>query len=337
MNKVAIFGSGAWGTALAIHATRRGHAVNIWSFEQEIADEISSDHRNTAYLPGVQLPAVIQASVDVEKVSADADIVILAPPSRYFRSVANLLRKNLAKHAIVAIASKGIEVTSHQFLFQILEEALPEVSSERYVCLSGPTFAREVAKGLPTDIVAASKGAEAAQRAQGILHAPTFRVYRSEDPMGVGIGGAIKNVIAIATGACDGLGLGNNARAALITRGLAEMVRLGVALGANALTFLGLAGMGDLVLTCTGALSRNRTLGMKVAEGIDAKQFLASQKTVAEGFFSAHAAYKLSQKYGVEMPITEQVYQVLYQGRPLKAAMHRLMERSFKEELAGIE
>ena len=202
--------------------------------------------------------------------------------------------------------------------------------------LSGPSFAREVASGLPTDVVVASKSAEAAAEVAEALHSPMFRVYTSKDPVGVEVGGAMKNVLAIAAGACDGLGMGTNARAALVTRGLSEMARLGVALGGDPLTFMGLSGVGDLILTSTGALSRNRALGMKVAEGIDPGKYLASQRTVAEGYLTARAAWRLAQKLGVDVPITEQVYHVLHEGRPLLDAMKMLLTRAQKDELWGL-
>jgi glycerol-3-phosphate dehydrogenase (NAD(P)+) len=219
---------------------------------------------------------------------------------------------------------------------QVAAESLPGVTSERLAVLSGPSFAREVAAGLQADVVVASEGAVAARAIQPHLHHPMLRVYTGADPIGVELGGAIKNVIAIATGACDGLGLGANARAALITRGLAEITRLGVALGADPLTFLGLAGVGDLVLTCTGDLSRNRTLGLKLAEGVDAASYVASQPTVAEGYATTAAAYRLARKVGVEMPVTEQLYHVLYEGRRLEDAVRLLVGRTFKDELHGI-
>jgi glycerol-3-phosphate dehydrogenase (NAD(P)+) len=220
---------------------------------------------------------------------------------------------------------------------EVLAETLPGVADERLAFLSGPTFAAEVARGKPADVVIASRGMTAARRVQTLLHAPLFRVYSSADPVGVQVGGAVKNVMAVATGACDGLDLGTNARAGLITRGLAEITRLGVALGANPLTFLGLAGVGDLVLTCTGELSRNRTLGKQIAAGADPLTYLASRRSVAEGFHTSAAAYALARKLGVEMPITENVYHVLHEKRPLLEALRLLLERSSKDELQGID
>jgi glycerol-3-phosphate dehydrogenase (NAD(P)+) len=219
----------------------------------------------------------------------------------------------------------------------VLAETLPGVPPERLAFLSGPTFAAEVARCKPADVVVASRGMVAARAVQPLLHAPTFRVYSSSDPVGVQIGGAVKNVMAVATGACDALDFGANARAAVITRGLAEITRLGVALGANPLTFLGMAGVGDLVLTCTGELSRNRTLGKQIAAGADPQAYLASKRSVAEGYYTAAAAYALARTLGVEMPITENVYYVLHEARPLAEAVRLLLERTYKGELEGID
>ena len=238
---------------------------------------------------------------------------------------------------VVVVATKGIEERSLKLMSEVLAETMPEVAAERVVFLSGPSFAREVARGLPTDVVLAARDLQAARALQPLLHAPTFRTYASADPVGVQIGGAFKNVIAVATGACDGLEFGPNARAALITRGLAEITRLGVTLGANPLTFLGMAGVGDLILTCTGDQSRNRTLGKEVARGADPRVYLASQRAVAEGFYTAAAGYALAQKLGVEAPITENVYHVLHRDRPIAEAVTILMERTYRDELDGIE
>ena len=263
--------------------------------------------------------------------------MILVPPSQHLRAVATAIRHALSQEALVVVATKGIEERTLTLMSEVLATTLPEVGPERLAFLSGPSFAREVARGLPTDVVVASHAMTAARMVQPLVHAPMFRTYSSADPIGVQVGGAVKNVMAVATGACDGLGFGTNARAALITRGLAEMTRLGVALGANPLTFLGMAGVGDLVLTCTGDLSRNRTLGKQVAAGVDPQAYLASQRSVAEGFSTAAAAQALAQKLGVEMPITENVYSVLHERRPIAEAVRILLDRAYKDELAGIE
>ena len=262
--------------------------------------------------------------------------MILVPPSSHLRRVSTTVAKAVPWDAVVVVATKGIEEGTLELMSGVLHATMPDLAPERLAFLSGPTFAKEVARGLPTDVAVASADMIAARKVQALMHSVAMRVYTSADPIGVQVGGAIKNVMAVAIGACDGLGMGLNARAALITRGLAEITRLGVVLGAEALTFIGMSGVGDLVLTCTGDLSRNRQLGMRVAEGVDPAAYLADQRAVAEGFSTAAAAYDLSRKLGVEMPITEQVYHVLHRGRPLLEAARALVERGSKEELQGI-
>jgi glycerol-3-phosphate dehydrogenase (NAD(P)+) len=336
MARIAVVGFGAWGTAISAHAARLGHEVVAWAREADVVEDVNARHRNTPFLPDVPLPETIRAEADPVAAVRSGEIVVLVPPSKYLRAVASAMAPGIAKDALIVVASKGIEEHSLELLSQVLVEALPGVGRERVVFLSGPSFAKEVASGLPTDLVAASTSPAATARVQALLHTPMFRVYTSADPIGVQIGGAVKNVIAIAAGACDGLGLGMNARAALIARGLAEITRLGVALGGDPLTFLGMAGVGDLILTCTGALSRNRELGMKVAEGVDPEAYLASKRSVAEGYWTSAATWELAKKRGVDMPITEQVYHVLHEGRPLLDALRLLVTRDFKEELLGI-
>jgi glycerol-3-phosphate dehydrogenase (NAD(P)+) len=336
MARFAIVGSGAWGTAIAAHLARLEHEVVMWAFESEVAEEITTWHANSIYLSGVPLPESVRASSEMGAVVRDAEIVVLVPPSSHMRSVSALAGGAIRRDAIVVVATKGIEERSLLLMSEVLAENIPSLDAERLAFLSGPTFAREVVRGLPTDVVVASVGMVAARKVQELVHSLALRVYTSADPIGVQVGGAIKNVLAIATGACDGLRFGTNARAALITRGLAEITRLGVKLGADPLTFLGMAGVGDLVLTCTGDLSRNRQLGMRVAEGVDPAAYLASQRAVAEGFSTSAAAWALARKFGVDMPITEQVYHVLHRGRPLLEAARALMERRHTEELVGI-
>jgi glycerol-3-phosphate dehydrogenase (NAD(P)+) len=336
MATLAVVGSGAWGTALACHAARLGHGVTMWALEQEVAEEINTQHTNSPYLPDLPIPEGVKASSDAAQVVRSAEVVILVPPSKHLRAVSGLLAGAVPSHASVVVASKGIEEGTLKLMSEVLGETLPDLDAERLAFLSGPSFAKEVARGLPTDAVLASREMVAARVVQPILHSPMFRVYTSSDPIGVQVGGAVKNVAAVAAGSCDGLGFGTNARAALITRALAEITRLGVALGAEPLTFLGLAGVGDLVLTCTGDLSRNRTLGKQIAEGADPKEYLASRRSVAEGFFTSAAAYDLSRKLEVDMPITDHVFHVLHRGRPLLEAVRLLITREFKEELRGI-
>lgn len=334
--KVAVVGSGAWGTALATHAARMGNAVTMWSHEADVAADITTLHQNKRFLPAIGLPPEITATTDMPAALAGAGLVILVPPSVYLRQISLDLAPHIGKDARVLVATKGFEESSLSLMSTVLRETLPDVHWDRLSFISGPNFAKEVAQGLPTDAVCASEDTGSAKAVQEILHAPNFRVYTSKDPVGVQVGGAVKNVIAIAAGACDGLGVGANARAALLTRGLSEMARLGVALGADPLTFIGMSGVGDLILTATGDLSRNRQLGMKVAKGVDPKAYLATQVTVAEGYHTAHAAHSLAKKHGVEMPITEQVYMVLHEGRSLFEAMTILMTREQREELYGL-
>jgi glycerol-3-phosphate dehydrogenase (NAD(P)+) len=283
--KIAVVGGGAWGTALAAHAARLEHDVILWAREPE----------------GVALPRSLRASADPSEVLAGADIVILVPPSAFLRNVAGVVAEHVPRSARIVIATKGIEEKTLHLMTDVAAEVLTGHDANELCALSGPSFAREVASGLPTDVVVASKSSDAAT-----------------------------------AGACDGLGMGTNARAALVTRGLSEMARLGVALGGDPLTFMGLSGVGDLILTSTGALSRNRSLGIKVAEGIEAGKYLASQRTVAEGFLTARAAWRLAQKLGVDVPITEQVYYVLHEDRPLLEAMKMLLTRAQKDELWGL-
>ncbi len=337
MSIIAVVGAGAWGTALAIHAARMGHTVRLWAREPEVVESAHKAHENTPFLPGFHLTRAITVTHDVAEAVRDVDLAILVPPSRFLRDVAGLVGPALPKGALVAVASKGIEESSLKLMSDVLAEVMPDVAAERVAFLSGPTFAKEVAQGLPCDIVAASKSMAACEPIQKLLHAPTFRVYASADPIGVEVAGALKNVIAIAAGACDALSLGLNARAALLTRGLTEITRFGVALGADPLTFLGLAGMGDLVLTCTGELSRNRQLGVEVAKGVDPTEYVKSRRTVAEGYYTAHAAYDLAQKLHIDSPIIEQVHFVLHKGRPLLEALRLLATREFKHELVGIK
>lgn len=306
--------------------------MNLWAREEEVVKDVNERHLNRLFLPDVALPPAIRASTDAAAVLGGASVVLLVPPSAFLRSVTTAIAPHLSADARIAIATKGIESESLQLMLDVVADVLPDRS---LAALSGPSFAKEVAAGLPTDVVVASKDETLAADLQTVLHSPMFRVYTSKDPIGVEVGGAMKNVLAIAAGTCDGLGLGTNARAALVTRGLSEMARLGVALGGDPLTFMGLSGVGDLILTTTGALSRNRALGMKVAEGTDPAVFLASQRTVAEGYLTAKAAFHLAQKLEVDVPITEQVYYVLHEHRPLFEAMKRLLTRAQKEELWG--
>lgn len=336
VSTVAVIGAGAWGTAIAAHAARRGHEVRLWSYETDVASDINTHHENRIFLAGIGLPEAIRASSSLSAVVPGADLVVLVPPSGHLRRVSLELRPLLGANVPVVVATKGIEERSLKLMSEVLAETVPELGWDRLSFLSGPNFAKEVAKGLPTDSVVASKDERAARAVQDMLHATYLRVYTSNDPIGVQVGGSVKNVLAIATGTCDGLHMGLNARAALMTRGLSEMARLGAALGADPLTFMGMAGVGDLILTCTGDLSRNRQLGMKLAEGVDPKAYLATQRSVAEGYSTAQAANALAKLKGVDMPITEQVHSVLHEGKPLLDALKSLLTREQKHELYGL-
>ena len=334
--RVGVVGGGAWGTALASHMARLDHDVAMWAHETEVVSDIAVRRENATYLPGVKLPPSLRASTDVVGVVAGARLILLVPPSEHLRAVGSRVAVVLEPDAIVVVATKGIEETTHALMTEVLARAMPRVEPARLAVLSGPSFAREVASGLPTDVVVASRDPSTVQAVQAALHSPVFRVYASADPVGVQVGGAVKNVIAVAAGVCDGLSLGLNARAALTTRGLAEMSRLGVALGADPLTFLGLAGVGDLFLTCGGQLSRNRQLGLAIARGEDPGAYVTAHRSVAEGFRTSAAAWELATQRGVDMPITEQVYEVLHRGRPVLDAIRALVTRAHKEELLGI-
>ncbi len=310
--------------------------MRLWAHEAEVASDINTHHENKLFLPGIGLPDTIRASSSLSAVVPGSDLVVLVPPSTHLRRVSAEIRPLLGDQSLVTVATKGIEESSLKLMSEVLAETMPELGWDRLTFLSGPNFAKEVAKGLPTDSVVASKDDVAARKVQDLLHAAYLRVYTSQDPIGVQVGGSIKNVLAIATGTCDGLHMGLNARAALMTRGLSEMARLGAALGADPLTFMGMAGVGDLILTCTGDLSRNRQLGMKLAEGVDPKVYLASQRSVAEGYSTAQAASALAKQKGVDMPITEQVHAVLHEGKPLLDALKSLLTREQKHELYGL-
>jgi glycerol-3-phosphate dehydrogenase (NAD(P)+) len=332
MARFAVVGSGAWGTALAAHLARLDHEVAMWAFEREVAEQIATSHTNTPFLPDVALPETIRASHDLAAVVAGAEVVILVPPSTHLRAVSAAAAPHVSPDAVVVVATKGIEERSLQLMSQVLAETMPRLDAERLAFLSGPTFAREVARGLPTDVVVASTGMVAACKVQELVHSVSLRVYSSADPIGVQVGGAIKNVLAIATGACDGLQFGTNARAALITRGLAEITRLGVALGADPLTFAGLAGLGDLVATCSSPLSRNRTFGEHLGRGETLEQAQAATRQTAEGVKSCLAIRDLARGHGVEMPITEQVERVCHEGVDPRVAVAALMSRETKPE-----
>jgi glycerol-3-phosphate dehydrogenase (NAD(P)+) len=332
MKTLAVIGGGGWGTALACVLAPRFTDLRLWVYEQDLAERIRETRINDVFLPGVRIPANVVAGNSLERAIENADIVVSALPSHVVRDIFDRARHFLAKDAKIVSATKGLEAGT---LLRISEVIASAIGRERPLAvLSGPTFAAEVARGSPTALVAASADAAFAAEIQTAFSGPAFRVYAGADTIGVEIGGALKNVIAIGAGISDGLGLGHNARAALITRGLAELTRLAVAIGAQRETLFGLAGLGDLVLTCTGDLSRNRQVGLKLAAGMKLGQILDSTPMVAEGVKTTSVALELAARYGVEMPIAGEMDAVLNRGRPAAEAIRNLMTRSLRTETA---
>ncbi len=326
----AVIGAGSWGTTLAHLLVGNGHTVALWAREPEVVGSINDRHVNDLFLPNAPLAPSLVAHARVADALRDAELVVSAPPSHAVRPMAREMRAGLGgRRPLIVSVSKGLEPESHRFLSDVLEEELPEAA---VAVLSGPSFAREVYERQPTAVVAAARDPSAAQRAQAAFSNPRFRVYTSADLVGVQLGGALKNVIALAAGILVGLGLGYNTQAALITRGLAEISRLGVALGADPLTFAGLAGMGDLVLTATGSLSRNRTVGVELGRGRRLDDILGERRTVAEGVTTARTAVELGQQAGVELPIAREVERVLFEDKAPRQAIADLMERTLKAE-----
>ena len=336
MPKVSVIGAGAFGSALAIYAKKIGYDVNVWCFEKDLPGIVRDKGENELYLPGCRMDSSITFTNDPQQALSNSDLVIVVCPSAHMRSTAKLVSPLIPKNALIVSAAKGIENGTLQLMSQVLEETLEE-HKDRLTYISGPSFARDVAAGLPTDLACASENIETARKVQKMLHSPALRIYAQDDVIGTELGGALKNVIAVACGAADGLNLGASARASLMTRGLAEMTRLGTSMGAKPLTFLGLAGVGDLILTCTGDLSRNRTLGMRIAKGEKAKDVLSSQKSVAEGYVTVKPAVELAAKQGIDMPIASGVYKVCYEDADLKGEAMALMSRDVKDELAGLD
>jgi len=329
--QVSVLGAGAWGTALATVVASRGHQVALWTWEAEHARAVTAARENVAFLPGVLLEPTVSVSSELEVALAGAELVLVVVPSQAVAATARRARPFMPPGAAVVCATKGIDGETLELMSEVLGREL-RLPAERLAALSGPSFAREVARRLPTNLVAASTSPELARRVQEALVTDWLRVYTSLDPIGVEVGGALKNVIAIAAGACDGLGLGENTRAALITRGIAEMARLSQAKGGDRLTMAGLAGVGDLVLTCTGTLSRNRVLGIKLGQGQSLEQALAESQGVAEGYYTAKSAVALAQRLGVDLPISTAVESVLYGGRSPVEALRSLLARPLHAE-----
>ncbi|MBW1671486.1 MAG: NAD(P)-dependent glycerol-3-phosphate dehydrogenase [Deltaproteobacteria bacterium] len=343
MKRVGVLGAGSWGTALAILLANKGIKTVLWARNHKFAKQIRKSGENTLYLPGFELPAALEITSDISKAVTDKEVILFVVPSHGLREVAkqvSMALNDLSKspnlpYALVS-ASKGIENRTLLTMTEIMKEVLPSRISGRLAALSGPSFAQEVASSIPTAITIAASEHKLCTGLQDLFTTETFRVYTSLDLMGVQLGGALKNVMAIASGISDGMGFGTNTRAALITRGLAEMSRLGMRLGANPLTFAGLAGLGDLVLTCTGDLSRNRQVGLKLGQGKSIDTILKEMSMVAEGVKTTNSVYAMAEKYKIEMPITNQVYRVLYQGLDPKDAVNELLTRPPRHELGDI-
>jgi glycerol-3-phosphate dehydrogenase (NAD(P)+) len=332
MAHLAILGAGAWGTALARAQSERGELTRLWTWQAEHAAAMQVERVNTAFLPGFALPEGVEPNADLQHTLEGASAVILVVPTAGFRTTLEHAKPYIDPSATLIIATKGIEPESLMLLTEVVASVLGPSAEERCVVLSGPSFAKEVALGLPTSLVAASHSTALAARVQQRLSSEHFRVYVGDDPVGVQVGGALKNVIAVAAGACDGLGFGYNTRAALITRGLAEIARLALAKGGQASTLAGLAGLGDLVLTCTGELSRNRTLGYELGRGKSLAHVLTGLGHVAEGVVTADSAYHLAQRLGVELPISGEVYRVLFEHKPVMEAVRAVLGRPLTKE-----
>jgi glycerol-3-phosphate dehydrogenase (NAD(P)+) len=338
MSQIAVIGAGAWGTAIAIVLSRKGtHQVHLWAHETEVCDSITEKRVNEQFLPGRNIPEAVTATNDLATALSGAQIVVNAVPSQHCRRLFERMRPLIPPQTLVVSATKGLEEGSLLRMTEVITQVLVEEGRAGLPAavgaLSGPSFAQEVARGDPTAITIASQDTALLATVQREFSDPSFRVYTNNDVIGVELGGALKNIVAIAAGICDGLNLGHNSVAALITRGLAEMTRLVIACGGRAETMAGLAGLGDLVLTCTGGLSRNRSVGVELGRGRKLAEILTGMHgMVAEGVFTTTAAVGLAHARGVEMPITEQMHAILHQGKPPREALHELMTRSGKSE-----
>ncbi len=331
--KISIIGAGNFGTAMTTVATRCNNEVTLWAHEEQVVESINSMRTNPFYLPNVALSENVRATSDLAEAAAFSDTILMVVPSHHYRNVLKQLSKHVRGRVTVISATKGIENKTLARMSEITTEVLGD-RLKAVAVMSGPTFAVETANGQPTAAVIASTDVPSAQMVQQMLSSSSFRLYHSDDVVGVELAGSLKNVIAIAAGVIEGLGLGYNTTAALITRGLHEITRLGMALGGRLETFAGLAGMGDLVLTCTGSLSRNRSVGVALGRGKPLNEILGETREVAEGVKTARSAKEMAERHRIEMPITAEMYRVLYENEPPRAALHRLMSRSLKAETA---
>lgn len=335
-NRVAVIGTTSWGTTLAIMLTRKELAVSLWARTEQEAEELNREKQNASRLPGFSFPEELRATASLDEALDKAGLVIFAVPSQDMRHNVRLVREYLDSSMLILSVAKGLEVESVKRMSQVVSEEVAPRYHPNICVLSGPNLSREIARGLPAVTVVAAYDAAVAAKVQKVMATPLFRVYTNTDVVGVELGGALKNIIALAAGMVDGLEYGNNTKAGLITRGLAEITRLGVAAGANPLTFAGLAGLGDLVATCSSPLSRNRFVGQELAKGRDLKEILSSMTGIAEGITTTVAALKLAEELDEEMPIAEQVFRVLFKGLDVRRAVYELMVRELKHELAGI-
>lgn len=331
-DRIGVLGAGSWGTALAELLAAKGHPVSLWAYEPEVIEGINHGRQNPLYMSGLTLSDRIHATGDLVEAVKGVTMVLCVIPAQFVRGYLAQVRDHLPKGVPLVSCSKGIERKTLATMHQVFIEELPASRHRDFCALSGPSFAREVAEGRPTNVTAAAQEESVARQVQQIVSARHFRIYTSDDLVGVEIGGALKNVIAITVGASDGLNLGNNTRAGLITRGLAEVTRLAVNMGGRSETLLGLAGVGDLILTCTGDLSRNRKVGKLLAQGLSREAIQSEMRMVAEGIPTAESAYHLACRRGVELPITEQLYRVLYEGRTVDDAMAALQDRQLGNE-----
>lgn len=336
MDKITVIGGGSWGSAIAISLAKNGYRISLRDIFEKQVTEINEERSNSKYLPGVKFPEGITATTDLEEALIDAKLVVIVVPSHAIREVARELEGLLTSDTIIVSATKGIEEDTSFRMSEVLKEELRPELHDNIAVLSGPSHAEEVSKGIPTTTVVASQHRQLAETVQDSFMSDTFRVYTNPDVIGVELGGALKNIIAIAAGISDGLGYGDNTKAALITRGLTEIKRLGVELGAEPMTFAGLSGMGDLVVTCASEHSRNRRLGIKIGSGKSLDQALGEMQMVVEGVKTTKAAYALARQVEVEVPIINQAYQVLFEGKSPQAAVNELMERKKKHEIEEV-
>lgn len=331
--RIGVLGAGGWGTALSILLHSNGHHVTMWEFRKDVAQQLADLRVNAELLPGIPIPDSIAITSSLTETVTESDCLVLVTPSHVVREVCEKLKScDLKEGVIVVSCVKGIENTTLLRISEIFSDILPQIGAGQICALSGPSHAEEVGRSVPTAVIIASDNLDTAKKAQGIFMNPAFRVYAGQDILGTELGGALKNVIAIASGVCDGLGTGDNTKAALLTRGMAEITRLGVAMGANQATFGGLAGFGDLMVTCMSRHSRNRYVGEEIGKGRKLQEILDEMKMVAEGVKTAQSAHDLQKRHGVELPIMEEVYQVLFHDKAPKQAVQALMTREAKVE-----